>query len=431
LNVGSRLELFVDGYLIDTMTGLTRELHQPTLREAVISFDAPWEGPTTGFVTILRDEDRYRLYFPSDRGNEPSLTAYAESPDGIHWTKPNLGIVEFNGSKENNLIWAGPLMHNFNPFRDRNPAAREDERYKALGGDPAYAFVSSDGLHWRKMQEEPVITQGAFDSQNLAFWDEGQEQYVAYLRHFQDGVRTIRRATSPDFLHWTPTEPLDFGDAPLEHLYTNAITPYFRAPHLLIGLPMRFVPDRQRIAVHPYPGVSDGVFMTSRDGLHFQRFLEAFIRPGLGDENWTERTNMPAWGIVPTGPEEISVYWVEHYRHPTIRLRRGTLRPDGFVSVHAPYAGGEFVTKPLVFAGKELVINYSTSAVGSVRVEIQEAAGPPLADYTLADCPEVYGDEIEQVVAWKGGSDVSALAGRPVRLRFVLKDADLYALRFR
>src|SRR5207248_850852 len=82
-----------------------------------------------------------------------------------------------------------------------------------------------------------------------------------------------------------------------EHLYTNAVTPYFRAPHLYVGLPMRFVPDRQLAPEHPYPGVSDGVFMSSRDGVHFRRFLEAFIRPGLGARNWTDRTNLPTGGV--------------------------------------------------------------------------------------------------------------------------------------
>jgi len=104
---------------------------------------------------------------------------------------------------------------------------------------------------------------------------------------------------------------------------------------------------------------------------------------------------------------------------------------DGFVSVHADYSGGEFTTKPLIFEGKELVMNYSTSAVGSVRVEIQDQEGTLIPGFTLADCPEIYGDAIEEVVQWKGGSDVSALAGQVVRLRFVMKDADLYALRFR
>ena len=89
------------------------------------------------------------------------------------------------------------------------------------------------------------------------------------------------------------------------------------------------------------------------------------------------------------------------------------------------------LTKPLTFTGKELEINYRTSAAGSVRVELQDAAGKPLPGYTLDDCPEIIGDEIERIVRWKAGSDVSKLAGQPVRLRFAMKDADLFAIRFR
>ena len=113
------------------------------------------------------------------------------------------------------------------------------------------------------------------------------------------------------------------------------------------------------------------------------------------------------------------------------QLQRGTLRLDGFVSVHAKYAGGEFTTKPLTFMGREFLMNFSTSAVGSVRVELQDESGTPIPGFALADCPAIHGDAIEEVVKWKAGSDVSALAGKPVRLRFVMTDADLYSIRFR
>ena len=95
------------------------------------------------------------------------------------------------------------------------------------------------------------------------------------------------------------------------------------------------------------------------------------------------------------------------------------------------YAGGEFTTRPIRFKGKELVINYATSAVGSVRVEIRGEDGKPLPGFNLRSCPQIFGDELEHIVSWKGGSDVSQLEGKPIRLRFVMKDADLYSVRFR
>lgn len=104
---------------------------------------------------------------------------------------------------------------------------------------------------------------------------------------------------------------------------------------------------------------------------------------------------------------------------------------DGFVSIQAGYQEGELITHPLKFDGKELLINYSTSAGGRILVEILDEGGNPIPGYSLNECIEIYGDEIEGVVHWKNGSDVSKLSGQVLRLRFVLKDADLYALRFR
>lgn len=107
------------------------------------------------------------------------------------------------------------------------------------------------------------------------------------------------------------------------------------------------------------------------------------------------------------------------------------MRIDGFVSVQAPFSGGEFLTHPIVFDGKNLVLNFSTSAVGSVRVELQTAEGEPIDGFSLDDCAEIYGDQIERVVVWKGSRDLAKLAGTSVRCRFVLKDADLYSIQFR
>jgi hypothetical protein len=431
LDIGSRLELFVDDALIERMQGLALSLHPPTPREVALRFNSPWEGIDTAYVTVMKDGDRYRMYYRGNPPGQPEVTCYAQSADGIRWTKPKLGLFAFRGSKDNNIVWSGPGTHNFTPFKDPNPAAEEASRYKAVGGGPLLAFTSSDGIHWKLLRDKPIITKGAFDSQNLAFWDTQRQLYVAYFRGFRDGKRDILTCTSRDFLTWTEPVFLDYGAAPREHFYTNAITPYFRAPHLYLGFPKRFVPERKVVTEQPEGGVSDGVFMTSRDGLHWdRRFREAFIRPGLDRLNWMHRSNMTAWGLVQTSPEEISLYYSEHYNTPHNQLRRATLRTEGFASVHAPAVGGEFSTRPLTFKGKELVLNYSTSAAGSVQVEMQGADGQPLPGFTLADCPVIYGDQIERAVMWKAGSDVSRLAGQTVRLRIVLKDADLYSLRF-
>jgi hypothetical protein len=178
--------------------------------------------------------------------------------------------------------------------------------------------------------------------------------------------------------------------------------------------------------------LSDGVLITSRGGNRCDRtFLESFVRAGKDLQDWVARSNYPALGVVPTGEREMSLYALRHYGQPSIYLERLALRLDGFASAHAGYGGGELVTRPLVFAGQELVANFATSAAGTMRVELQDERGAPIEGFGLMDCEEQIGDEIERVVRWKGGRAAGALAGRPVRLRVMLKDADLYSFRFR
>jgi len=442
--IGSRLEPLVDDFLIDTMSSARLVLNRPTPREVAIVHDAPWEGCTCCYHTVFQDGDIYRMYYRGchhgtpRKGGPQQKYCYAESRDGIHWTKPKLGLFEWAGSKENNIILVGLGEHNFAPFKDSNPACKPDEKYKALGSGKGglVAFTSPDGIHWKLTSDKPVITKGAFDSQNQAFWDDTRGCYVEFHRGFKDGVRDIMTCTSTDFSKWTDPVWLEYPGAPKEHLYTNQITPYYRAPHILMGFPKRFMPKRRTWDTRP--GLSDGVFMTSRDGHAFHRWGEALIRPGLQKERWVNRNNMAARGIVVTKssiagtPDELSIYSTEgYYQGEDCKLRRYTVRIDGFVSVQAPLAGGQFVTKPITFEGKELLLNFSTSAAGSIRVEVQGADGKPIKGFALADCADIFGDTIQRVVTWKGGSDVGKLAGKPVRLRFELKDADLYSIRFR
>ena len=449
IDIGSRRELFVDEFLIERMEGTELRLHRPIPRDLAIVHDAAWEGNICCYHTVFQDGELYRMYYRGHHFDEetekvahPEVVCYAESRDGIQWEKPELGIVEFDGSKKNNIIWDGYGSHNFAPFRDANPDCKPEEEYKALAGNQKEglrAFKSSDGIHWSLLRDEAVITEGAFDSQNLAFWDTVRRRYVDFHRHFKEvgdeKVRSIMTCTSDDFRQWTEPVWVEFPDAPVEQLYTNQVTPYYRAPHIFMGFPKRFVPERNMVD-HKYPGISDGLFMTSRDGVRFKRWGEALIRPGLQPERWVNRNNMAAWGIVqtesflPNCPDELSIYSTEHYyRGQACKLRRFTVRLDGFVSVNAPLNGGEVATRPLLFSGDRLAINYSTSAAGSVRVEVQDAGGEAIEGFALGDAEEIYGDEIEQVVSWKNGSDISKLAGRVLRLRFVMRDADLYSFR--
>lgn len=426
-----RWELFVDEVLIESKRGVALRLNTPVRREVVLTTDRPWEGPASAYFTAIQDGKKIRLYYrgycPGDQSLEQA-TCMAESDDGIHFTRPNLGLFAFGGSKANNIVWQGLEAHNFAPFLDTNPKASPSARYKALGGinSKLYAFGSPDGIHWSKLSPTPVLTDGTFDSLNTAFFDETIGRYRCYSRYFTSGdykgARAIQSCLSEDFMRWSKPAPnLYDSGPPTEHFYTNATRPYPGAPHLLLSFPKRFVPERTKRAGYKEPGVSDAVFLSSRDGLHWSRpFREAWVRPGPDPYNWTQRSNMPASGIMETGDGEFSLYLSEHYDWPDHRLRRVSVRRHGFASVHADFGGGEFTTRPLVLTGPRLLLNYATSAAGSVQVELLDATGKP-----LAQSKPLFGDELE------GASELNLAPwiGKPVKLRFTLKDADLYALQ--
>ncbi|MBL9215396.1 MAG: hypothetical protein JNG83_07975 [Opitutaceae bacterium] len=488
IDLGMRRELFVDDLLLERLDGgAARRQHHPEAREVAIVHDAPWEGNGCGYHSVFQDGAIYRMYYmtqtltvaPGAVRKAEELVhfcCYAESDDGIHWRKPNLGLYEFQGSKANNIVMTVTPGVNADPghpavFRDDHPATPPDARYKAVlrGRDPKglVLFKSPDAIHWSPLRTEPVITGDRFDSQNLAFWDVAAGTYRAYWRHWSGdtdarslegkakGFRGIRTATSPDLLHWSEPRDLQYGGAPDEHLYTSQVKPYHRAPHLLLGFPARYVertwsdalralPDRTNREVRSGmeerygTALTEGVLMTSRDGVNFQRWPEAFLRPGPERPGtWNYGHQYIAWHLVetrsalPGAPNELSLYADEdNWVGTASAARRYTLRLDGFVSVRAPLAGGEARLRPVRFAGDRLFLNFSTSAAGGVRVELQDLSGQPYPGFSLADCPPLFGDAIEREVIWSGGASVGVLAGRPVRIRLVLRDADVFAFRF-
>ena len=459
LNMGSRLELFVDDYLIQRLDGARLKLHEPKSAGVALRFDRSWEGEFSGFPKIVEDGDSYHMYYrallPWKKGEAlVESICHAISRDGIHWEKPVAGLIELLGSKRNNAVFKGS---GFAPFLDTRPGVPRSERLKALKGPPrldvdvgVLAYASSDGVHWNRLQEKAVY---AGDRLGSVFWSPDEGQYIQYVRSSDEGgdqlIRSISRATSPNFLEWSEFESLDFGCRPPtweEQLYTVWVTPYYRAPHLYLALAARFLPGKraltdeqcQALGRHPLGGgcenISDMVLLTTRAAQSSRisrTYRQGFLRPGLEKSSWTSRTNYPVQGILPTGKGEISIYVQRDYGFKSNRLERLVLRTDGFASVRAPYAGGELLTRTLNFSGQELVVNYATSAAGSIQVEIQDASGAPLNGFGLEDCPQLIGDEIERVVRWKQGNDLSELQGKPIQLRFVMRDSDLYSLKFR
>lgn len=458
--LGTRRELFVDPYLIDRMDGGRLILHPPVDKGPVLRFNQPaWEEKHCTYATVLQSERGYQLYYRAGLGSATDkgfqVTAYAESDDGIHWRKPDLGLFELQGSKHNNVILTNArgdfAVHNFSPFIDTRPGIDPARRYKALGGIKGglYAFSSADGIRWERMADTPVFRDGIFDSQNVPFWSESEQAYLCYFRTWTEGgfkgYRTVSRARSPDFLHWQNEGRIDFGNTPTEHLYINQTAPYPRAPHIYLGTAARLVTGREVLTAAQAEALSldpkyrdetrreasDVVLLSSRGGTKMDRtFLSSLVRPAIGYENWVSRSNFPALNLVSTGPDEMSLYVVEHYAQEDVHLRRYAFRPDGLASVQAGHGGGYVLTRPVSFSGNRLQVNYATSAAGSLRVEITDERGRPIPGFSAADCIEMVGNELARTVRWSGGDALDAWKGKPVRLRFLLQDADLFSFQF-
>ena len=251
----------------------------------------------------------------------------AESRDGIHWTRPELGIVEFDGSTKNNLILDKAMVEEIHGspahtavFMDTNPDCPDSERYKiVIKGSPRglYLMVSADGFHFRLKSDKPFATDGAFDSQNLMFWDSVGGSYREYHRKFDNGLRGIVTAASKDCSIFPKPDWLEYPDATEQALYTNQVQPYYRAPHIFMGFPMRYNDRGWSPSMTALPGleerqfrskqsgrygttVTDAAFMTSRDGRAFQRWGEAFIRPGPATKDtWGLRRQLHLLGHDP------------------------------------------------------------------------------------------------------------------------------------
>ena len=331
--------MFVDDYLIDRLSGARRTLHRPVAREVSLERTKRWEGNSSGYTTVFEDGGLYRIYYrgthivyTQGKGENVhrEVVCYAESSDGIHWTRPDLSIVEFDGSKKNNIIWDGIGSHNFTPFLDTNPNRTANAKYKAMGrgkslnpndksrfGHGLYIFESEDAIHWKLTRDETVITEGAFDSQNLAFWDSLRGEYRAYVRDFREG-RDIRTCTSKDFIHWSKPVFLIYAPGRMGQLYTNGVIPYYRAPHIFVGFPTRYadygwaestkqLPQREYREVvasasqRSGTAFTDSMFMSSRNALNFDVWPESFVRPGpQRPGSWFYGDKYQNWGIVET-----------------------------------------------------------------------------------------------------------------------------------
>lgn len=462
ISVGTQRQLFLDDFWFAQKKDIKLALHLPVPREAVITCDQPWEKRHLHYSCVLKDGELFRMWYRADDGRGRTSICYAESRDGIQWDKPKLGLVPWGGSRENNIIFPNPVIPGGNGCSVIvDPHAAKDERYKLITARSTaeiWGYVSADGLQWREAAPGPILDKRnwGYDSHNILLWDEERQRYVIFCRgwidkqgktimpkngdektlDFSNMFRVIRRSESSDFRTWSKPEMIvaaDKDDPPHFDFYTNAAIKYPRAARAWFMFPMVLIQGGRRFPGAPHAGTSDVQFMTSRDGHTWdRRFRRPYLHHGQDKRNWVDRNPIMGVGMLQTRPEELSLYYSELYRSPASQLRRATLRTDGFVSAQGPYRGwGKFTTLPLSMNGRELELNYRTSGGGTIQVELQNAEGKPLPGFALADCPDIFGDKIAGIVRWKTGSDLSRHANHPIRLRVRMRDADLFAFRFR
>jgi len=500
LDVGSRRQVFIDRQFLPQATGV--ELHAHAARktgEQTILPDRPWEKGGLGpYSSVLYDGGKYHLWYHAmdsklwHTSPVAGSICYATSDDGITWRKSNIGLVEYAGNRENNIvvghgaaglrIGQDGMMVFIDPNAPPKERLRMVNRFSQTGAgksDGVNLLSSADGIHWRLTHENimtyrPEVKGHHLDSQNVMFWDEGLKKYVAFVRrNFLEPERrgrSIARAESdhlggfpltqdlPVIFHADPPDPLHAGANAVDY-YNSAAIRYPWADNAYYLFPQAYYHYTRTLRefAEEWPanaGPMHTVFAASRDGFKWERYArEPFVRLGMKGE-FDPYSVRVIYGLVPdrTGREMYMYYrgsdwlhgWDRDERNRRMLTARGlgadrdittisrlVLRRDGFVSVRAGESAGEFTTPPLKFAGRRLVLNVDTSATGLVRIACLDGQGKPLPGYSLEEADFVHTtNEINRVVTWQGRSELPQPADGLIRLQVWLRNADVYAFQF-
>lgn len=470
--------------LADEITKVSLCEHQPTRKNVIFTSDMPWEGVACGYLSVMKTEGDYRIYYrasglkdgTSDGFNLGNICV-VESKDGKNFTKPNLGVVEWDGSFDNNIIKInnppystklGLFIDNFSVYYDENPDCPADEKYKALAlyelekcdlsnmSENLAYYKSADGFTFDFVRVLDIA--GAFDSLNTLMWDKDAKKYRAYVRgaHFSENtqltMRDVRVTESEDMIRWTEPEIIKYvNEAEEWQVYTNGMKKYPRAD-IFVGTPTSYL-ERQGDTdslkrISPLLGdvrkdwvekgdrsgyaFTESYIITSRDGVNFYKSYEPFMGPGVENgENWIYGDGYPSWGFIETEsdfagePNELSFYMGRGYRQRPVDIVRYSIRLDGFRSWKAGHEGGYVLTKPLTFTGNTLKVNFATTCFGNLKVTICDENGTPIEGYESGN---VFGNTTDRVVDFE--KDLSALAGKTVRLKFEMRLAELYSFIF-
>ena len=445
VRLGSRKYVFIDDALVDTKQGLSLVCNPPRNRQE-LNF---WPEKSAWRPSVVDVDGKIFLYAPESYGSDKGNTNLRISQDGLNFTKPDLGLYEYEGSTDNAFVISQrPLYGNF--FRDLRPAVGPEEKYKMtawLSNRGVYLYISPDGIHWRRNETAmlPIISGGDAET----YWDDQRGVYVTFLRrdtgHYTKenpghGRAAVYFESRQVFKTWpfkklekpyfhTFSLPCPTGEGPTifkenetGQVYRTRAIKYPWAPDTYLSFPWRFKADDETRRVD---------LGVSRDGLNWSFFAARkwYVEPPEGSDEV-----LSMYGLIRRG-DEIWQYIDEGGAHGSTKGRskprvysRVIQRLDGFVSLDAGEALGRFVTRPLSFEGGKLILN--VSAKGKVLVEIQDESGKAISGFSMGECDAITTDSVRHVVSWKGNSSVARLAGKTVRLRFEMQDARLFAMQF-
>lgn len=476
--IGKERQVFWDNYLVDeTKTNAFTRVFSPIKKECCFMFDQNNETFSISYPCIVKDDKGYKMYYQPwiPEGLKPCVCVI-ESSDGINWHRPNLNIYP-NNLKENNVV-IDQVKDGIFVFYDTNPNCPFSEKYKAIG--PAQmlhpdgetktslcCFLSEDGYHFTL--SHPMTRYGTFDSLNTAMWN--GEKYVCYLRSFHNiigvdnsevldmtqiyshskmwsyATRDIRVMYSDDFRSWSVPEMIKFDDNYDYPLYTNNIQKYDRAP-VYIGFPVRYCERKEfnenikqmasyetkKLATEKIENrtgrvSTDCIFMCSHNTKTWHRYNEAFMTPGYEEKhNWIYGDCYLAYNLIDSGKEYYNIYTIDrHFSFDYAKpLNRYEIRKDGFACYMSDGEEKVLYTKPIIFDGSTLHLNFETSAYGYIYVSILDENDNEISN---GESVEVFGNTIDRRVVFDN-CDISSYKGKPIKLLFRMRDAKIYSLKF-